>query len=152
MFFRSPKRHCPPRHIRRVTGNLGLLGYPTVRRAGGPCLVVWTPLQTWVCRCAAAPSRVKRRAPDRTLTPRHHLAVLGQKVAQTVDPRGAELHKLLAIPVEHRDRLLLLALRGTGPDGEYGTGRYRRALVPPSGSAICLRSRCGGCFICSMIM
>ena len=43
---------------------------------------------------------------------RHHLAVLSQQAAQPVDLRGAELHQLLAHPMQRQDRLLLLALDG----------------------------------------
>ena len=41
---------------------------------------------------------------------RHDLSVFGQKTAQAVDLRGAELYQLPAHPVQRQDGLLLLAL------------------------------------------
>ena len=62
-------------------------------------------------------------------TLRHHLAVFGEQAAQPVDLRGAELHKLLAHPVQRQDRLLLLALHGNGLDARHLRRRPDRPRV-----------------------
>ena len=60
---------------------------------------------------------------------RHHLAVLGQQPAQTVDLRGTELHELLAHAMQRQNCLLFLALDRNRPDARLLHCRPDRAGV-----------------------